>query len=37
MKLVRYADRPDLLDRRFEELTRPTFPQYMNHNEPGRN
>ena len=37
MKLVRYADRPDLLERRFEELTRPTFPEYMNHNEPGRN
>ena len=37
MKLVRYADRPDLLGRRFEELVRPTFPEYMNHNEPGRN
>jgi len=37
VKLVRYADRPDLLERRFEELTRPTFPEYMNHNEPGRN
>lgn len=37
MKLVRYADRPDLLERRYEELTRPTFPEYMNHNEPGRN
>jgi GNAT superfamily N-acetyltransferase len=36
VKLVRYADRPDLLARRFEELTRPTFPEYMNHNEPGR-
>jgi GNAT superfamily N-acetyltransferase len=37
VKLVRYADRPDLLERRFEELVRPTFPEYMNHNEPGRN
>ena len=35
MNLVRYADRPDLLERRFEELTRPTFPAYMNENEPG--
>jgi GNAT superfamily N-acetyltransferase len=35
MSLVRYADRPDLLARRFEELTQPTFPEYMNHNEPG--
>ena len=35
MKIVRYADRPDLLERRFEELTRPTFPAYMNENEPG--
>ena len=37
MKIVRYADRPDLLARRYEELTKPTFPEYMNHNEPGRN
>lgn len=35
MKVVRYADRPDLLERRYEELTRPTFPAYMNENEPG--
>ena len=35
MKLVRYADRPDLLDRRFEELSSKTFPGYMHHNEPG--
>ena len=35
MNLVRYADRADLLARRFEELTRPTFPAYMNENEPG--
>ena len=37
MRLVRYADRPDLLERRYEELIRPTFPEYMDHNEPGRN
>jgi len=36
MRLVRYAERPDLLERRFHELVRPTFPEYMNHNEPGR-
>ncbi len=35
MKLVRYADRPDLLERRFEELVVPTFPAYMNEGEPG--
>jgi GNAT superfamily N-acetyltransferase len=35
MNVVRYADRPDLLERRYEELTRPAFPEYMNHNEPG--
>jgi hypothetical protein len=35
VNLVRYADRPDLLERRFEELTRPAFPAYMNENEPG--
>ena len=37
MKIVRYADRPDLLDIRFDTLTAKTFPEYMNHNEPGRN
>lgn len=36
MNLARYADRPDLLERRYEELTKPTFPDYMNHNEPGK-
>jgi len=36
MELVRYADRPDLLDRRNEELSKRTFPEYMHHNEPGR-
>ena len=35
MKLVRYADRPDLLERRFEELVEPSFPAYMNENVPG--
>jgi GNAT superfamily N-acetyltransferase len=35
MKLVRYADRADLRSRRFQELTRLTFPEYMNHNLPG--
>lgn len=36
MKLVRYADRPDLLERRYEELSLATFPEYVHHNEPGR-
>ena len=36
MNVVRYADRPDLLERRYEELTKPTFPEYMNENEPGK-
>jgi GNAT superfamily N-acetyltransferase len=35
MKVVRYADRPDLREIRFEVLSRRTFPEYMNHNEPG--
>jgi hypothetical protein len=35
MSLVRYADRPDLLELRYDELTKRTFPDYMNHNEPG--
>lgn len=35
MNVVRYSDRPDLLARRFDELTKPTFPAYMNENEPG--
>lgn len=35
MKLVRYADRPDLRERRFEELSGVTFPEFMHHNEPG--
>ena len=36
MKLVRYVDRPDLLERRNETLARATFPEYMHHNDPGR-
>ncbi len=35
MKIVRYADRPDLMERRFDELVLPAFPAYMNENEPG--
>jgi hypothetical protein len=34
VKLVRYADRPDLLERRHAELSQPTFPEYMHHNAP---
>ncbi len=33
MNVVRYADRPDLLERRSHELN--TFPTYMNHNAMG--
>ena len=35
MNVFRYADRPDLRAIRFETLTKPTFPEYMNHNVPG--
>jgi len=35
MNLVRYADRPDLRERRYEELSRVTFPEYMHHNAMG--
>jgi GNAT superfamily N-acetyltransferase len=35
VKVVRYADRPDLRERRFEELSKRTFPTFMHHNEPG--
>jgi GNAT superfamily N-acetyltransferase len=35
VKLVRYADRPDLEEIRHEVLSQPTFPEYMNHNVPG--
>jgi GNAT superfamily N-acetyltransferase len=33
MNVVRYADRADLMARRFDELTKPTFPEYMNQSE----
>jgi hypothetical protein len=33
VKLVRYADRPELIDRR--ERLSGSFPTYMHHNEPG--
>ncbi|MBA3428106.1 MAG: N-acetyltransferase [Actinobacteria bacterium] len=35
MRLVRYADHPDLEERRHELLSLPTFPEYMHHNDPG--
>jgi len=35
VNIVRYADRPDLLERRYDELTKPTFHEYMNSNKPG--
>ena len=35
MKVVRYADRPDLRAIRYETLAKPAFPEYMNHNVPG--
>ena len=35
MNVVRYADRPDLMERRFAELVQPAFPAYMNENVPG--
>lgn len=35
MNVVRYADRPDLMARRYDELTKPTFPEYTTHIEPG--
>lgn len=35
MRLVRYADHPELRARRFQELTRLSFPEFLNHNEPG--
>jgi GNAT superfamily N-acetyltransferase len=35
VKLVRYADRPDLRARRGAELSGLTFPEFMHHNEPG--
>jgi GNAT superfamily N-acetyltransferase len=35
VNVFRYADRPDLRAIRFETLSKPTFPEYMNHNVPG--
>ncbi|MBA2383932.1 MAG: hypothetical protein H0V68_04625, partial [Actinobacteria bacterium] len=35
MKLVRYADRPDLHERRYRTLSARTFPEYLQHNDPG--
>ena len=35
MNLVRYADRPDLLELRFQRLSGVTFPAYMHRNTPG--
>jgi hypothetical protein len=35
MNLVRYADRPDLLEVRYEQLTKPAFPEFMFHNQSG--
>ena len=35
MELARYADRPDLRAIRYETLSRVTFPEYMQNNEPG--
>ena len=35
MRLVRYADRPDLREIRSERLSRRTFPEYMHHNQSG--
>ncbi|HEY7397372.1 MAG TPA: hypothetical protein VH538_03645 [Gaiellaceae bacterium] len=35
MELVRYADRPDLAEIRFETLSARTFPEFMHHNQTG--
>lgn len=35
MKLVRYAERPDLREIRYERLSKRTFPAYMHHNQTG--
>jgi GNAT superfamily N-acetyltransferase len=35
MRLIRYADRPDLRAIRHERLSRRTFPEYMHHNQSG--
>ena len=36
MKFVRYADSPELLELRYETLSRHAFPEYMQHNVPGK-
>jgi len=35
MNVVRYADRPDLHERRYEELNEPVWPEYLKHCEVG--
>ena len=35
IELVRYADRPDLRELRFEALSQRTFPSFMHHNQTG--
>ncbi len=35
MNLVRYADRPDLREIRYDRLSQRTFPEYMHHNQSG--
>jgi GNAT superfamily N-acetyltransferase len=35
MRLVRYADRPDLREIRLDTLSRRTFPEFMHHNQSG--
>ena len=35
MKVVRYSDHPELRSIRHEVLSRATFPEYLQHNEPG--
>jgi len=35
VRLVRYADRPDLRELRFETLSRRSFPEFMHHNQSG--
>jgi hypothetical protein len=35
VRLVRYADEPDLRAIRFEALSQQTFPEYMQNNVPG--
>lgn len=35
MRLVRYADEPDLRAIRYSTLSQPTFPEYLQNNVPG--